>query len=255
MEFLSTAQVFHKRLIPRINEFSYRVFYLCFDISKISQLKKFSLSLNSFNLFSFYNKDYGLRDASNIEVWIRKILSEKNLNQKVTEIFLLTHPRILGYVFNPVSFWFCLDKDKNLICVLCEVNNTFGENHNYLIFNKDHSPIHANQEFEAKKEFHVSPFFTREGKYKFRFKFDLKNIFVAIDYLNDFDEKKLLTSISCKNEELTNINLIKAFFNFPFVTFKVIFLIHYQAVKILLKKIKYVPKPNKKSHNLTINDK
>jgi DUF1365 family protein len=254
MAFLSKAKVFHKRLTPQINEFSYQVFYLCFDIAKISDLKKPLLSLNSFNLFSLYNKDYGKRDGSNLETWIREILEQKNLNKKISKIFLLTHPRILGYVFNPVSFWFCLDEKENLIAVLCEVNNTFGENHNYLIFNQNHSPILTNQEFEANKEFHVSPFFTRDGFYKFRFAFDLKNIFVAINYFDPNGNKRLLTSLSCKNENLTYKSLIKAFINIPFVTFKVIFLIHFQAVKILLKKIKYISKPPKKSYNLTSNN-
>ena len=255
MAFLSLAQVFHKRLIPKINKFNYRVSYLLFDISKISKTCKPALiSHNSFNLFSFYNRDHGLRDDSNIENWIRNILKQKNLNSKVEKILLLTHPRILGYVFNPVSFWFCLDKNEQLICTLCEVNNTFGENHNYLIFNEDHSPLQKDQIFKTKKEFHVSPFFTREGKYEFRFDFNYQKIFVAIDYLSDKGEKKLLTSVKCKNFALNNRAVLKSFLQIPFVTFKVIFLIHFQAIKILLKKIKYIPKPSKKSNNLTIND-
>ena len=251
--FLCQARVMHKRLKPSVNQFVYQVFYLCFDIAKISAIKRKFLSLNRFNLFAFFNRDHGRKDQSRLEDWIREILQQKNLNKKVSRIFLLTYPRVLGYVFNPVSFWFCLDEKENLIAVLCEVSNTFKESHNYLIFNHDHSPIHEDQWFEAKKEFHVSPFFPVQGNYKFRFIFDQRNIAAWIDYSSNDKEKSLLTSLICRRENLSEINLLKAFFSIPLMTLKVTFLIHYQALKLLLKKNKYIPKPNKKSHNITFN--
>ncbi len=254
MAFLSKAIVFHKRFKKAINQFSYRVFYLCFDIAKIDKIKQKFLSLNCFNLFSFYNKDHGPRQNENLENWIREILKNHSLNDKIDKIFLLTHPRILGYVFNPVSFWFCVDSDENLRAVLCEVNNTFKENHNYLIFNPDFSPIKENQILTAQKEFHVSPFFTRQGFYEFQFKFNHQNIFAKIDYFSPEKELLLTTTMSCKNHKLNNRNLILAFLEMPFVTFKVIFLIHFQALKIILKKIKYIKKPAQKTIKLTIND-
>lgn len=243
----------HKRLKPAINQFSYKIFYLCFDISKIKDLSCNILSVNRFNLFSFYNKDHGQKDGSNLEDWIRNILDKKNLNQKVNKIFLMTHPRVLGYVFNPVSFWFCLDKEENLIAVLAEVNNTFGENHNYLIFNKDHSKIDESTWFTANKEFHVSPFFHIEGKYKFRFIFNQKTSAAWIDYLEDDSQKNLLTSVIAQNKKLNDFALIKGFFQIPLMTFKVVFLIHWQALKIISKKIKYISKPKKSDHNITFN--
>lgn len=244
----------HKRLKPSVNQFSYRIFYLCFDISKTSQLASKFLSLNKFNLFGFYCKDHGKRDGSSLEVWIREILSAQNLNQRVRKIFLMTHPRILGYAFNPVSFWFCLDEEENLIAVLSEVNNTFGENHNYLVFNRNNSPITENQWFDAKKQFHVSPFFLVKGSYKFRFIFNQKKIAAWIDYFSDSVEKSLLTAVICKKENLSDFSLLRHFFKIPLMTVKVILLIHWQALKLLLKKNKYIPKPPKNSLNLTINE-
>jgi DUF1365 family protein len=252
--FLSKAIVFHKRFAPAINEFSYRVFYLCFDIAKIDKIKQKFLSLNSFNLFSFYNKDHGKRKNENLESWIREILIKENLNQQIDKIFLLSHPRLLGYVFNPVSFWFCLDKNQNLRAVLCEVNNTFKESHNYLIFNRNFSPITENQILKAQKDFHVSPFFTRQGFYEFQFKFNHQNIFAKINYFSPEKELLLTTTMSCKNAELNSRNLILAFLEIPLVTFKVIFLIHFQALKIIFKKIKYIRKPEQKTIKLTINN-
>jgi hypothetical protein len=251
--FFCPAIVMHKRLRPRINQFVYRVFYLCFEIKKVDELRSKFLSVNRFNLFSFYNSDHGKRDGSSIETWIREVLAQKNLNQKVEKIYLLAYPRILGYVFNPVSFWFCLDSQKNLIAVLAEVNNTFGENHDYLIFNSDHSPIQENQCFRSAKEFHVSPFFKVDGSYQFRFVFNQKNIGAWIDYLGDDGEKNLLTSVVCERSELNDKSLLRGFFSIPFMTLKVIILIHWQALKIVTKKIRYISKPSPKAHKITFN--
>ena len=244
------AGIWHKRLRPSVNEFFYRVFYLCFDVTKTPEIISKLLSWNRFNLFSFYDKDHAKLDGANLENWIRDILSNHDLSGKTKRIFLLTHPRVLGYVFNPVSFWFCLNDKEELIAVVAEVNNTFGENHNYLIFNPDHAPIGPNQWFDAKKEFHVSPFFTREGKYRFKFDYTHEKFVVFIDYFNE--EKLLLnTSLVALRKPLNDINLIKAFFTIPFVTFKVIILIHYQALKIVFKGIKYIKKPAQLSNKIT----
>ncbi len=251
--FLCLADIWHKRLKPSTNSFSYRVFYLCFELAETKKISSKFLSLNRFNLFSFYNKDHGARDGENLEEWIRKILRNYDCDSKVARIFLMTHPRVLGYVFNPVSFWFCLDKNENLIAVLSEVNNTFGENHNYLLFNYDHSAINQNQWFEAKKEFHVSPFFEVKGNYKFRFIFNREKIGVWIDYLSDSKQKSLMTRVICRNKKLCDRSLLQQFCLIPLMTMKVVFLIHWQAIKLLCKKNKYVPKPLKQNSQLTIN--
>ncbi len=252
--FFCPALVTHKRLKPVVNQFVYRVFYLCFDIAKQKQIASKFLSLNRFNLFSFYDRDHGKRDGSSLEAWIREILRSKNLDQKIKKISLLSYPRVLNYVFSPVSFWFCFDEAETLIAVLCEVNNTFGENHNYLIFNFDHSPIQEDQWFEAKKEFHVSPFFHVRGVYKFRFIFNQKIIAAWIDYVEAGAEKSLLTNVVCRKKNLTDLAIIKAFLVIPLMTFKVTFLIHWQAIKLFVKKNKYIPKPKKMAHNLTSNN-
>ncbi len=251
--FICLAQVFHKRLAPSVNQFSYRVFYICFNIVKTKNLCSKFLSLNCFNLFSFYEKDHGERDGSSLDGWIRKILLTQNISHHVKEIFLMTHPRILGYAFNPVSFWFCLNDQEELIAVLAEVHNTFGENHNYLIFNRDHSPIKQDQWFDADKQFHVSPFFEVKGSYKFRFIFSQDKIAAWIDYLSNSKQKSLLTNVVCKNINLNDSALLIRFFAIPLMTLKVIFLIHWQALKLLFKGNKYISKPKQLIKNLTIN--
>ena len=241
----------HKRLVPKVNQFIYEVFYICFDIAKINNLSKKFFSINKFNLFSFYEKDYGPKDGSSIENWAWNILKNQQIDNKINKIFLFTHPRVLGYVFNPASFLFCLDSQEKLQAVIVQVNNTFNENHSYLIFNKDASVIANNQWFKADKEFHVSPFFERKGFYKFRFIFEQNKIAVWIDYFTD--EKTLLTSVILKKQvDFDDLNLILAFIKIPFMTLKVILLIHIQALKIVFKKIKYISKPEQKNSKITL---
>ena len=249
--FIIFAKVMHKRLVPKVNQFVYDVFYICFDIAKINNLSKKIFSLNKFNLFSFYEKDYGPKDGSSIENWAWNILKNQQIDKNINKIFLFTHPRVLGYVFNPASFFFCLDQEEKLQAVIVQVSNTFGENHCYLVFNKDSSPILQNQWLEADKEFHVSPFFKIEGCYKFRFIFEQNKIAVWIDYFTN--EKTLLTSVICKKEvDFDYLNLILAFIKIPFMTFKIIILIHIQALKIVIKKIKYISKPEQKNSKITL---
>lgn len=245
------AKVFHKRLAPKVNQFNYNIFYLCFDISKVDDLKSYFLSINHFNLFSFYNCDHGKRDGSVLNDWVRNILQKDGINDRVKKIYLLAQPRVLGYSFKPVSFWFCIDLKEDLIAVLAEVNNTFGQNHSYLIRNQNCQPITKDQTFTANKDFYVSPFYPVKGKYKFSFDFSEKKIAVFIDYFES--EKSLLTSVTTKNYNLKDSLLLKAFFNIPLMTLKVIYLIHWQALKLFLKSAKYHPKPKQKPSKLTKN--
>lgn len=252
MKFITKAKVFHKRLNPIINKFTYEVFYICFNIEDLSKINSKFLSVDKFNLFSIYQKDYGLKDGSNIKDWIYGIVKDYKISN-VDKIYLLTHPKILNCGFNPVSFWFCLDKDEDIVAVLAEVNNTFRECHKYLIFNEDGSPIKSDQWLEAKKDFHVSPFYMIKGHYKFRFQFSKKRVAIWIDYYDD--KKTLLTSLIGNNINLSDKIILKSFFKYPFMLLKVITLIHWQALKLFIKGAKYIKKPDQKKHNLTLSEK
>ncbi len=242
------AKIFHARHFHKKNSFLYKVYYLLLDIDQLP-FKSRLLSFNKFNLFSFYNKDHCKNDKpDDLANWIRNILTKENI--QTSKIMLFAHPRVLGYVFNPVSFWFCLDEKEQLIAVLAEVNNTFGESHSYLIYNQDHSPIKADQEHFAKKEFHVSPFFKREGEYRFKFDYKTQKVKVFIDYFSD-NKLMLQTSLIACCKPLSDIELIKGFFIIPLLTFKVMALIHYQALKIILKGIKYIKKPTPLLNKIT----
>lgn len=246
---LYKAKVMHKRLFPKENKFVYSVYYY---VLSLSSLKGLPVPYNRFGLTSFHDKDHGAKDGSSLEQWARDILETQNLNDRVDgEICLISMPRILGYVFNPVSFWLCFDKQENLRAVICEVNNTFGETHSYLCAHPNGNIIENEDILEAHKLFHVSPFLERKGHYNFRFSLNKDSYGIWINYFDEYGKKKLLTSLAGTVEPLTKRNASRTFWSHPLVTLKTIFLIHYQALKLCLKGISYFKKPKQREQKLS----
>ena len=231
---LYTARVAHKRLFPKENSFHYGVYYLALPLPATPVPGR---------LASFHMKDVGRRDGSDPTPWVREILADYDLDEKTKKIILVTMPRILGYVFNPVSFYFCLDEHNAVRAVLCEVHNTFGEQHNYLCAHPDHAPIAADQWLEAEKVFHVSPFLDRSGAYQFRFDFSAETLGIWIDYYDADQQKQLITSLTGSFAPLTEQSLRQAFWQHPLVALKAMTLIHWQALKLVMKGIRFVTKP------------
>lgn len=240
---LFTAKVMHKRLFPKENAFHYGVYYLALPLPSPPVSSLFA---------KFEPRDLGLRDGSDPTPWVRSILNDYGLDERTENIILVTMPRILGYVFNPVSFYLCLDNDRNLKAVLCEVHNTFGEQHSYLCANSDHSPIHGDQWLEAEKVFHVSPFLPRTGSYKFRFDLQTDKLGIWIDYYDADQNKQLLTSLIGTFSPLTAQSLRHAFWKHPLVGLKAITLIHWQALKIVAKGIKYITRPQQNNQRISV---
>ncbi len=239
---LLIADIFHGRVLPKRHKLHYRVYYLSFPLRALSSLPSRVLSLNRFNLFSFYEKDYGIKNLRG-EAHARAILSQFGITAADGDIVLVTMPRLLGYAFNPVSFWFCLDRSSKLRAVISEVNNTFGERHCYLSAHEDQRVIGPLDALTSQKLFHVSPFLKVEGNYVFRFAYEEQRIGAWIDYYVG-EEKHLTTSISGTRYDLSDKNLLGCFFRYPLVTFKVITMIHFHALKLVLKGIRYHRKPS-----------
>lgn len=231
------GEVMHGRLFPRRNNFRYALYYLAFPLSERTSLP---VAYNRFGPMSFYDRDHG--DGADLEGWARNILAEFGV-EAAGEIVLICMPRILGYVFNPVSFWLCHDTTGALKAVLCEVHNTFGEQHTYVCAHADGRTIGPADTMEERKVFHVSPFLARSGTYNFRFDATDGAFKVWIDYFHEDGRKQLVTSLSGKLIDMTASSCRRVFWRYPLVTFKAILLIHYQALKLVLKKIKYIPKP------------
>jgi len=238
------GDVMHKRLFPKINAFSYKIYYLYLPLSKLNpRVENKFFKLNRLGLLSFYNCDHGYRNNDHPEKWVRNILEDHKIKKANGEIILVTMPRVLGYVFNPVSFWYCYDREEILRAVICEVNNTFGETHSYICVHDDQREITQDDVLIGEKVFHVSPFIKREGNYQFRFAPKVDKMGVWIDLYNTKGEKKVITALTGKLVELTLKNILYAFWCYPFITLKAILLIHWQAIKLFVKGIKYVQKP------------
>ena len=249
------SKVMHKRMFPKVNSFDYSVYYLALPLHTICQKTILGLKFNKFGLISFYEEDHGKKDGSDIKTWVLEALKEKGIEIKNPEIMLICMPRILGYVFNPISFYFCFDDNKKLIAVVNEVNNTFGESHSYICAKDDRSEITPIDILEAEKIFHVSPFLKREGKYQFRFDYRKDKLGVWIDYFDAENKKELITSLIGGFEPLNKNSLNRAFLKHPLVTIKAIVLIHFQAIKLILKKVKYIVKPQQLSQKITLSSK
>lgn len=174
--------------------------------------------------------------------WIRDILARSNISEADGEIVLVTIPRVLGFVFNPVSFWLCFDVASRLRAVVAEVNNTFGERHFYVCRHDDHRPITPQDQLTNHKIFHVSPFMKVEGHYRFTFAWSEGALGVRID-LHDETGLILTTSVAGKRQAVTSGRLALAFFANPLVMFKVLGLIHYQAARLFLKGVASFRKP------------
>jgi len=244
------GSVIHKRFKPKEHFFKYKVFSLLIDLSELNELdnKLKFFSLNKFNLISFYEKDHGERDGSSLLSWVKLNLSINNISTENIKIKLLCYPRILGYVFNPLSIFFIYDKNENLISILYEVKNTFGEQHTYLFKVEGENKLIQNN---CSKKFHVSPFIEMNCNYFFKILNPGENLSVIIDQ-HDKEGKILFASQDGKRSDLTTKNLINSYLKHPLMTFKIISAIHFEAFKLWIKGIKFVKKKLKIKNNITI---
>ena len=242
------GKVVHRRLRPARHQFVYPVYFCLLPLSGIERVGNALFSVNRFNLFSFHFADHGARDGSHPLLWIRDLL-DKNGIVADGEISLQCFPRVLGFVFNPVSFWYCHNASGELMAVLAEVNNTFGERHNYLLAHADGRPIRDGEVIERDKVFHVSPFMAVSGYYRFRFQSRSAKgqppgwRLACIDH-GDAAGDLLHTALSGAAAPLTSGPLFKAFVSYPLLTLGVVFRIHWQALRLWIKRVPFFTKPN-----------
>ena len=242
---LCFGQVRHTRLRPVRNAFAYGTYYLRLPLRSLGE-QHFGgalFSRNRFNLLSFADADHG-DGKQPLVAWIDALLKSEGVPDADGEVWLQAMPRVLGFVFNPVSFWFCHRRDGALRAVLCDVRNTFGERHFYLL---DTGAAIANgSELTARKVFHVSPFCAVEGGYRFRFsrfgRASGEHTLACIDH--DDDAGVLLqTSVAGAATPLSDASVARAFFGFPLMTFGVVLRIHVQALRLWLRRVPFFSKP------------
>lgn len=242
---LVRGQVMHDRLRPQRNRFSYPVFYVRINLGRLEECSSRWFGVDKRRLVNIRTRDYGPRDGSSLDAWMRKLLREHGI-QADGDIWLQTFPRIAGFAFNPVSFWHCHDKQGALKAVLAEVNNTFGDSHCYLL-HLDSQDGHAS----CAKRLHVSPFCQVEGEYRFRFRFGASSQLTKIDY-HDANGLLLKTAVAGKPEPCSDSALLRALLRQPLLCIGIVARIHWQALRLWCKGVPFFGKDGKK--NITLQE-
>lgn len=235
--------VMHERRAEAHNRFVYPIAFLRLPLSGLHALRVPLLGIDRAAPFAVHSADHGARDGSALLPWIRGLLADNGLASACDgEVVLQTMPRLFGYVFNPVSFWLCHDREGALRAVLAEVSNTFGERHNYLVHHHDLRPILGGDELRARKVFHVSPFFPVSGEYRFRFASHGDVHAVHIDYWND-GQCSLATHLGGCARALDGRAMLAWLLRFPLMTIGVMARIHWQALRLWRKRVSFFRKP------------
>lgn len=222
------GETFHGRRGEVANRFRYSIDYLMLDVEADVKGPRL-FARNAPKLMSLQDKDHGgPPKAGRGAAWVRDVLKTHNLAPP-TRIMLLAQPRILGHVFNPVSFWLCYNGDA-LRVVIAEVTNTFGERHSYLCRHLDGRDVTKEDTISATKIFHVSPFQPVAGGYVFRFDIQKDRIGIWIDYSRG--NGGLIATLTGDCAPLTNKSILRSIVRRPFGSRRILALIHWQAMKL-----------------------
>ena len=231
---------YHGRKGAVENAFRYSVDYVILDAEAEPKTPTL-FARNRAGLTSLQDSDHG-GDKGNGRgaAWVRDVLAEHQI-AGVARVELMAQPRVLGHVFNPVSFWLCRRDDDALIAVISEVSNTFGDRHSYLCYHPDLREIMADDHLHARKIFHVSPFQPVEGDYRFRFDIRDDRVGIWIDYTQA--KGGLIATLTGSRKPLTNAGILRSMLRRPFGARRVLALIHWQALKLWWKGGGYRPRP------------
>jgi len=245
---LYLGQVMHQRLQPYRRHFVYRVFTVLLDIDRLAETAQATrlFSHNRFNLFGFHDRDHGPRDGSPLRPWIDRLLQANDLDLGDGRVELLCYPRVLGYVFNPLSVYFCHDAAGQLRALVHEVRNTFGETHSYVLPVEEprgRGPIRQHCE----KAFYVSPFLAPEGRYHFAIRPPADGVSVVIRQ-DGAEGPQLSASFVGRRGSFGDAALLGAFLRFPLMTLKVMAGIHWEALWIWLKGATFHRRPAPPAH-------
>ena len=248
LPLIGFGQVRHTRLRPAHHAFAYDTYFLMLPMRSLragcqaADQANTPLAINRFGGISFYDADHGdgrTPEQGGALAWLEALLHNEEISDADGEIWLHCYPRVWGFAFKPVSFWYCHQKNGALRAVIVEVNNTFGERHCYLLDRPSYGV-----EQQAAKVFHVSPFCPVEGGYRFRFMVnpDRTRTVARIDY-DDALGPLVQTSVSGALELVTSQSLRRALWHYPAMTLAVVARIHWQALRLFIKKVPFFSKP------------
>lgn len=248
---LYPGTVMHRRLRPAAHTFRYRVVAWYLDLDELPELDRQlpGFGWNRRAPVSFHDADHGPRDGSGLREHVERALAAQGI-ERPHRIGLLCYPRVLGYVFNPLSVYFCFDREGRLIATLHEVSNTFGESHTYLIGDSD--PTGGIHHQSAEKCFYVSPFMPMDCTYRFRLRppGDGDRVLLGIRQ-NDGEGPVFNAVFSGRREPLGRTSVANLLLGMPLMTFKVMAAIHFEALRLWLKRVPLVPRPQARADGMT----
>lgn len=234
---IGRGQVWHHRLRPAEHRFCHGSYFLLLPMRQ-GRAQGWAVPRRRFGWITFSDVDHGLGGADAL-AWFEQVLHQEGIRDADGEIWLQTYPRVLGHVFKPVSFWFAHRRDGSLAAVVAEVNNTFGERHCYVL----HGPeLQWGHEMSARKVFHVSPFNSVSGEYRFRFLRTTDRFLARVD-LHDEHGPVLRTSIGGQLQPYTPQLARRVFWSTPLMTLGVVARIHWHALRLLIKRVPFFRKP------------
>ncbi|PLX99571.1 MAG: DUF1365 domain-containing protein [Desulfuromonas sp.] len=211
-----TGEVTHARMAPVEHRFRYPFYFYGFDLDDLADLDAATplFGYNRIRPVSLHDRDYLTSDTGSIRAKLDQLLENQGVTTPVQRVELITAARYLNYIFNPVSFFYCYDKKNQLVCIVTQVNNTFGDSHIYLLKQPEMSTSNNNYHFHGNKVFHVSPFFPRTGTYEFIFSPAGETVDITFKYSID-EEVKLIARLTGKARPFTSSNLLRNLVSHP----------------------------------------
>ena len=237
---LYVGETTHHRFAPRPHQFRYAVFQLLIDVDRpvqaLAGLR--TIRFGRFGLFSFTPKDHGDRDSDRLRPWVAARLREAGVEATASRIRLLAFPRVLGFVFNPISVFFVHAANERLEAVIYEVNNTFGQTHAYVVPTQGG----AVERHDADKALYVSPFYRVEGGYRFRLTPPGETVDLTIQK-HAAGRPDFLATLALRRQPLTDAALAGLFVGMPLMTLGVVAAIHWEALKLWIKGAPFGARP------------
>lgn len=233
---LYECRVMHHRLTPKEHRFDYRVFYLWLDLDELDRLDASlrAFSRNRWNLFAFFDRDHLDHGKKELKENLLEWLKEQDVTtSKIARVQLLTFPRVLGYIFNPVCFYFCFDEAGEPLHAVAEVTNTFREQKAYLLTERGDD---GRFRLVTPKHFYVSPFSALDLNFDFKLEVPGERVDIHIDD-REGDRRILLSALTGERKPLTDMRLLWFTLKYPLLTLRVIFLIHWHALLLWCKRV------------------
>jgi DUF1365 family protein len=241
---LYAGEIMHQRVKPFGHRFQYKVFSLLVDLDRLGDADRLSrlFSINRGNLVAFYEKDHAGKDGVTLRSHADQMFLDAGLAKRAARILLVCYPRILGYVFNPISVYHAYDHDDRLVAMIYDVRNTFGERHSYVCPVTPGELTDAGLRQTCDKLFHVSPFIPMDMRYRFRMLPPGDEIRWRI-LETDAEGPLLSATFTGRRQKISTATLAALTLRIPFLTFKIVAGIHWEALKLWLKGAKYIARP------------